>query len=197
MTICPSNLALGIFNMHKLNIGAGYKRYPGYINVDADDHCNPDLLIQLDDVNLVLPYEDNSVVAVRAYHILEHIGTGYFRLLQELYRVCQSGAIIDIQVPHYGHEIFINDPTHKRPITVEGMRLFSKKFNRLEIERGGSSSTLGIMYDVDFELIDYQYIHDPYYDDIKHFMAPHLIERLYREALNTTLEVHMKVMVVK
>lgn len=183
--------------MKKLNIGSGYKKYPGYINVDGDKNCNPDILINLDDENLTLPFEDNSVSNIIAYHILEHIGTGYFRLLQEIYRVCAAGAIIDIQVPHYSHEIYQNDPTHKRPITVEGMRLFSKKFNQLEIERNGSSSTLGLMFDVDFEIIDYKYIYDPFYDNIIPSMTPLMVERLMREALNVAMETHMKIMVVK
>jgi SAM-dependent methyltransferase len=181
----------------KLNIGSGYKKYTGYVNIDADINCNPDIILNLDDTNLNLPFEDNSVTDVRAFHILEHIGAGYFKLLQEIYRVCKPGAIIEIQVPHPTHEIYLNDPTHKRPITVEGMRLFSKKFNQLEIERGGSSSTLGFIFDVDFELVQYDYIYDPYYQDRVKMMSQEVIERLFREALNTTLEIHMKVQVIK
>ena len=181
----------------KLNLGSGFKRYPGFINVDENPNCNPDHIVNLDDQNLILPFIDNSIEEIKAYHVLEHIGHGYFRLLQEIYRVCKPGAIIDIQVPHHFSELFMNDPTHKRPITVEGMRLFSKKYNQLEISRGGSSSTLGIMYNVDFELISYDYIHDPYYEKIVPTLTPLLTERLFREALNTTLETHMKVMVIK
>lgn len=181
----------------KINLGAGYKRYPEFINVDSDKNCNPDYIVNLDDSALTLPFENNSVSYIIAHHILEHIGTGYFRLLQEIYRICKPWAIIDIQVPHHFSELYMNDPTHKRPITVEGMRLFSKKYNQLEIERGGSSSTLGIMFDVDFELISYDYIHDPYYQKIVPTLTPLLTERLFREALNTTLETHMKIMVIK
>lgn len=183
--------------MLKLNIGSGYKRIYGYTNLDGDPNCKPDILINLDDENLTLPFEDNSVSAVKAHHILEHIGKGYFRLLQEIYRVCAPGAIIDIAVPHPRHEIFLNDATHVRPITVEGLRLFSKKFNQMEIERGGASSTLGIMFNVDFEIVDYSYVYDSFYDNI----IPKLTEletiRLMREALNTTLEILVKLMVVK
>lgn len=181
----------------KINIGAGYKRYPGFLNVDSDTNCKPDYLVNLDDKNLVLPFDDNSVEYVIAHHILEHIGDGYIKLLQELYRVCKPGAIIDIHVPHPTHEVFLNDPTHKRPITVEGFRLFSKKFNQLEIERGGASSTLGIMYDVDFELIDYTFVHDSFYDSIKPKLSQEELQRLFREALNVCIEIHIKVQVVK
>lgn len=180
-----------------INIGSGYKRYPNVVNIDQDINCSPDILVNLDDVNLHLPLEDNSVDRVIAYHILEHIGTGYFKLLQEIYRVSKHGTIIDIHVPHPNHEIYLNDPTHKRPITVDGLRLFSKSHNKHEIETGGASSTLGIMYDVDFEIVSYNFIHDPFYDEIKNELSTPQLERLFREALNTTLEIHIKLMVIK
>lgn len=178
-----------------INLGGGYKRYPNFVNVDSDPNCNPDYLIDLEKDRL--PFDDNTVEKVIAHHILEHIGDGYFHLLKELYRVCKHGAIIDIRVPHPNHEVFLNDPTHKRPITVDGLRLFSKKHNRMEIERGGASSTLAIMNDVDFDIISYEFIHDSFYDEIKPKLSRLELERLFREALNTTIEIHIKLMVVK
>lgn len=181
----------------KINLGSGYKRFPDFVNVDADKNCNPDYLVNLDDENLVLPFDDNTVTEVKAYHILEHIGSGYFKLLQELYRVCKPDAFIDIRVPHPNHEVFLNDPTHRRPITVEGIRLFSKKHNKLEIERKGASSTLGLMFDVDFEIVDYNFIYDQFYDNILPSMSREMLVRLMREALNVCIEIEMKVQVIK
>ena len=77
------------------------------------------------------------------------------------------------------------------------MRLFSKKFNELEIQRGGSSSTLGIIFGVDFELIDYNFVHDGFYDSIKPKLSKEQLQRLFREALNVCIEIHMKVRVIK
>lgn len=181
----------------KINIGSGYKKYPEFVSVDGDINCNPDVLINLDDKELILPFESDTVEEVKAHHILEHIGAGYFRLLQEIYRVCKPGAIIDIAVPHPRHEVFLNDATHVRPVTVEGMRLFSKKFNKYEISRGGASSTLGLMFDVDFELLTYEYVYDSFYDEILKKLGRQELERLMREALNTTIEIKMKLMVIK
>lgn len=179
----------------KINLGSGYKKYPNFINIDSDPNCKPDHLVNLEIDHL--PFPDNSIDSVIAHHILEHMGDGYFHLLKELYRVCKHGAIIDVRVPHPNHEIFLNDPTHKRPITVDGLRLFSKQFNNLEIQRNGTSSTLGIMHNVDFEIINYEFIHDPYYDELKKTLPHPQLERLFREALNTTLEIHVQLMVVK
>lgn len=181
----------------KLNIGSGYKRIPDYLNIDADSHCFPDISINLDDENLILPFPDNSVTNIIAHHILEHIGTGYFRLLQEIYRICTEGAIIDIRVPHHNHEVFLNDPTHQRPITVEGMRLFSKKFNNHTIETSGSSSTLGIMYDVDYEIVHFDFVYDSFYDTIIKSNTPEQNYKLLRECINTTIETHIILTVLK
>jgi len=181
----------------KLNIGSGYKKFEGFINIDGDHHCQPDFVVNLDDRNLILPFDDDSVSEIIAHHILEHIGEGYIPLLREIYRVCEDGAMIDVRVPHHGHETYKNDPTHKRPITVEGWRLFSKRVNQHEIETGGTSSTLGIINDVDFEIVAFDFVHDSFYDQIKRINTPEQNERLFREALNTTLETHIVLTVVK
>jgi SAM-dependent methyltransferase len=179
----------------KINIGAGYKRYPDYINIDSDINSKPDYLVNLE--SEVLPFDDNTVTHIIAHHVLEHIGEGYFHLLKEIYRVCKHGAIIDIRVPHHNHEVFHNDPTHRRPITVEGMRLFSKKVNKYEIETGGTYSTLGLMFDVDFEIVSFDYVYDPFYHIIMRTNTTEQNERLFREAINTTLETHIVLTVVK
>ena len=113
----------------KLNLGSGLKRYDGYLNVDYDPLVNPDYIVDIEKGDL--PFEDNSVDAVIAHHILEHIGENFLHFMQELYRVCKDGAIIDIEVPHHRHENFFGDPTHKRPITVEMLKKFSKKYTFL------------------------------------------------------------------
>lgn len=179
----------------KLNLGSGYKQYDGFINIDSDTHCKPDFVVNLG--TIPFPFASDSVDEIRAYHILEHIGDGFISLMQEMYRVCCHGALLDIRVPHHFHETFLSDPTHKRPITVEGMRLFSQEVNRLEIERHGTSSTLGIMYDVDFELVDFEFIPDMYYDAILPTLTPIAAHRLLRETNNSTLETRIKLMVIK
>lgn len=182
----------------KLNIGSGYKRYDGYINVDCDHHCNPDVVVQLDDINLVLPYEDNSVDEILAHHILEHIGAGFFRLIQEMYRILKPNGIVDIRLPAPWSDIAIIDQEHVRQILPESFRLFSKKHNYIEIERGGSSSTHGIRYDVDFEILTYSFTHDEnFYKDIIPQLNEQQIHRLFREGLNVAIESHTVIQAIK
>lgn len=195
----------------KINIGGGYKRYDNFLNLDRDANTKPDFIIDLE--KDIFPFEDNTITEVKAYHILEHIGQGFFHLIQELYRICENGAIIDIIVPHHYHEIFLADPTHQRPILVETMRLFSKKYNQHHIDTHGSSSGLGIYYNVDFEIVDFNFIPDASYTDILNelqsvlsnpsmddnskSMAQKELVRLGRESLNVFQETHMKLVVIK
>ncbi len=160
---------------YKLNIGGGLKRPEGFTTIDMDPLCNADVTCDIS--KDVLPFEDNSVEYVIAHHIFEHIGEGFFHLLKELYRVCEDGAIIDIEVPHHRHDEFYGDPTHCRPFTVETFRLFSKKYNHWHIEHFGSSTGFGLKLDVDFEIVEYEQTFDP-------FFIPQLekMEEMEREA---------------
>lgn len=179
----------------KINLGSGYKRIDGYINIDGDSNCKPDFLVDLEKDKL--PFEDNSVDEILAHHILEHIGNGFFNLLKEIYRVCKNGAVINITVPHMNHDIFKIDPTHKRPLTVESFRMFSKKQNEEVIKNNGSSTTLAIINNVDFEVIENQYILDPFYQDILPNLQQEEIIRLGREANNVCIEEYILLRVIK
>ena len=70
-----------------------------------------------------------------------------------MYRVCRGEARIQINVPHWRHDYFYDDPTHVRAITPLGLQLFSQQLNREWIARGGANSPLGLYLGVDFELI--------------------------------------------
>jgi SAM-dependent methyltransferase len=179
----------------KINIGGGLTRPEGFITIDIDVNANPDYIVDLE--KDILPFEDNSVSEVRAYHIFEHIGPGYFHMLQELYRVCRHGGIIDIQVPHPRHDNFLHDPTHVRSITIEGMRMFSKKYNDYQTELYKSTTGLAYRYGVDFELVAFQMVPDHYYAEIIPQLPQYQLERLSREVNNFFVEIHIKLVVIK
>ena len=179
----------------KLNIGAGDEKIDGFVSVDYDKNCNPDYCFDIE--KDPWPFEDNSVDEVIAHHVLEHLGEGYFHVIQELYRVCKHGALIDILVPHHRHEYFADDPTHRRPITVAGMWLFSKKYNDLCKEKNDSSSRLGHYYNVDFELAGVENIPDQRYYKIFNGRPEEEVERYVQEHNNIIMEVIIKLKVVK
>lgn len=193
----------------KLQLGSGYKKINGFVNIDNDDLVNPDYNIDLDDVNIKLPFPDNSVNEIVAHHILEHIGDGFIPLMKELYRVAEDGCVFDIVAPHFQHEVYYGDPTHKRPITVNGMSLFSKKFCREHIEKHSSSSGIGLKYDIDWDLQSFDFDYDEFYDGmLKDFFKrkqlnqvtqeeDFSVHRLLREAWNVAINVKIKMVAVK
>jgi hypothetical protein len=136
----------------RLNLGCGKNHKDGYINVDK--YGDPD--IQHDLELFPWPWDDSSVSQILLNHVLEHLGQEtetYLNIMKELYRVCVDQALITIVVPHPRHDDFINDPTHVRKVTPDGMRLFSKKNNEAWIEGGFANSPLGVYLDVDFEVM--------------------------------------------
>lgn len=179
----------------KINIGGGFKRYDGFLNLDADPLTSPDYLVKLG-VD-TLPFEDNSIDEVRAYHILEHIGDGFFQLMKEIYRVCKHTAIIDIQVPHHRSEVFYGDPSHVRFVTIDNMRLFSKKYNNWHIDQWNSSSGFGLPLNVDFEIIEYDFVVDDFWKPRFAKMSQEEINEVSRNFNNVYGETHMKLMVIK
>lgn len=190
----------------KLNIGSGYKRYEGFLNVDDDPLVEPDFVVDLEGGHL--PFEDNSVEEIRAHHILEHIHN-FIPLMREIYRVCKHGALIDVVVPHHNHEVFYGDPTHVRPITVNGMFLFSKKFCDESKDKHHSTSGLAYKYNVNFDVISYDFDYDEFYMPLissfnqrkqNNQVSPEedfAFQRLMREANNVAINTKIKLMVIK
>jgi SAM-dependent methyltransferase len=177
----------------KINIGAGEDKILEFASCDNDPLSNPDYLFDLE--RDTFPFEDNSVDAVVAHHVLEHLGDGYFHCLKELYRVCKHGTIIDVRVPHPRHYHFINDPTHKRPITPDGLKLFSRKYN--DFWKDSRASRLGYVYGVDFEVFDVQEIPDPAYRDAFEGKQADMVQRYIHEHNNIVAEYYIKLVVIK
>lgn len=184
-------------NKYKINLGSGIKRIDGYLNIDGDELCNPDYVLDIGKDNL--PFPDNSISNVIAHHILEHMeGDKFFHLMKEIYRVSEDGAIIDIELPHHRHDVFYDDPSHYRACTVETFRLFSKTYNRWHIGHFGSSSGFGLRCDVDFEVIDYEHIFDPLFIDIlKSFKSEDEKELFIKSTWNVIKYLKIKLQVIK
>ena len=141
----------------KLNLGCGMNPLPGFVNVDK--FGSPDVKHDLE--IFPWPWPDNCVEHVVLKHVLEHLGQTtevYFAIIQELYRICKNGGQIYITVPHPRHDDFLNDPTHVRVITENGLALFSKTKNRAWVQEKRPNSPLGLFLDVDFEITSANFI---------------------------------------
>ncbi len=179
----------------KLNIGSGYVKVPGFLNVDHDPMVKPDFLCDLE--NLSLPIPDSSVDEVYAHHIFEHIGPGFLPMMKELYRVCKHDAVLDIKFPHHRSEIWFGDPTHVRKLTVDQLRMFSKKVNIKHIADFGSSSGFGLFLNVDFEVLGYVMKPYPKWEQRFKTMTEEEVNEVVENLNNVFWEVHVGMRVVK
>ena len=145
----------------RLNLGCGYDRMDGYLNVDKEAGCQPDKIQDLE--NLPWDFKSDSVDHIVLSHVLEHLGNTtniYLSIMQELYRICKPDAKIDIRVPHPRHDDFLTDPTHIRPILPGQFNMYSKKNNKLWREQGIANTPLGDYLDIDFEVADITWVPD-------------------------------------
>ena len=149
----------------KLNLGCGFRKLPGFLNVDKAPACHPDVLF---DVELpAWPWKDSSVDEVLFNHSLEHMGATpvcFLGIIRELYRVCSPQARIVINVPHPRHDNFINDPTHVRAITPGMLSLFDLRKNEEWLDGGFANTPLAVYVGVDFVVETATVILTPEYD---------------------------------
>jgi SAM-dependent methyltransferase len=137
----------------KLNLGCGFNKKDGFVNVDKFAACAPDRVVDLE--QFPWPFETSSVDEIHLIHVLEHLGASadlFLGIIKELYRVCRPGALIRIEVPHPRHDTFLDDPTHVRVVTPGTLSLFSKANCRDWQARGGANTPLALYIDVDFEI---------------------------------------------
>ncbi|MGE0715328.1 MAG: hypothetical protein AB7P02_07800 [Alphaproteobacteria bacterium] len=138
----------------KLNLGCGNRKLAGYLNVDSSPHCSPDRLVDLE--ALPWPFETSSAEEIVLRHVLEHLGgtsAAYLGIMGELYRVCRPGALVKITVPHPRHDDFLTDPTHVRPVTLQGLEMFSLRKNREWQAQKAATTPLAMMLGIDFEVV--------------------------------------------
>lgn len=96
-----------------LNIGSGFNKMLGAINLDRSASCNPDVVWDINDIPW--PFEDGRFIRVNAFHIIEHL-TDYWPVISECARVLEPGGILEIHVPHASSDSALTYRDHYRMI---------------------------------------------------------------------------------
>lgn len=175
----------------KLNLGCGYNKIAGYVNVDHDPKCQPDIVADLEER---LPFEDSSVDEIIMFHVLEHLGQDvktYFAFWKELYRVLKPEGELKITVPHWNHENFHHDPTHVRKVTPVGINMFNQKKNMETIAENGQETTLGLQLNIDVEVDGVAYDFSPWFQQAMSGQQREVIEREMSRCNNACYQVHI------
>lgn len=79
-----------------LNLGCGFKKMIGAINIDAFANCTPDVLWDLNETPW--PFDDDSVDEIQAHHVFEHL-TNWWGAFEECGRILKPGCDVEIRVP--------------------------------------------------------------------------------------------------
>mgnify|MGYP006079335473 FL=1 len=132
----------------KLNLGCGLTHKEGYVNIDNQEYVKPDLIM---DLTQPWKFEDNSIDAIRAAHIMEHFDyNDWSHIIKEMYRVIKDQSPITIIIPDPRHKHYLCDPTHKLPHLPETYNLLSKRVCDDNAAKGFSNSQIAYFLDVDF-----------------------------------------------
>jgi hypothetical protein len=146
----------------RLNMGSGLKKISGFVNADSNPAVKPDQVVDFN--QFPWPYADNEFDHIVAKDILEHLGnTGedFIKVIKEMYRISHNGAIWEVQSPHWRCDTALDDPTHRRLITMGMFNIFNKKMIIDKLRAEGADSPLAFQHDVDIEICDMQFEYTP------------------------------------
>lgn len=105
-----------------LNLGCGRHRRENAINLDRVPELNPDVVHDLN--KIPWPFQENQFAEVHALDILEHCAD-LLAAMEEIHRVCRSGAIVRITTPHFSSANSFTDPTHRQHLSYFSFDYFT------------------------------------------------------------------------
>jgi predicted SAM-dependent methyltransferase len=139
----------------KLNLGCGFRKFEGFINIDMREIVKPDLL---HDITKPFPYADSSVDLILADDILEHVPPDdVIPVLREIHRILKPEGVLQFSIPSTDSRGAYMDPTHRSFWNINSWLYFTDgewhalypefpAFKRIEIRDETSSEKLRIIH---------------------------------------------------
>ena len=107
----------------KLDLGCGRRKRPGHIGLDHSARSEADVIADLEGG---LPFKSSVFDELWLSHVFEHVA-GPVALMEEIWRVCKGGAIVEIRGPHFSSPHLVwGDPTHRRGLSLATFVCFSE-----------------------------------------------------------------------
>jgi len=119
--------------MKKLNLACGKDYKKGFINLDIDEECKPDIVASV----LKLPFENNSIEYINCDHLVEHFLPEDAELFfSEVYRVLKKGCKASMKVDKDWNKkkLMKKDPTHKYRYKAKELLKIVDKFSKKEVK---------------------------------------------------------------
>ncbi len=124
--------------MNKLNLGCGLFKKEGYVNVDFEDRVNPDIVLDLNNLEGYKRFEDEEFDEINMSHVLEHLNNP-FDIMKELHRILKPNGLLIIEVPHFSRGF--SHSQHARGFDVTFPYYYDHRFS-------------GGYYGINFDLVD-------------------------------------------
>jgi predicted SAM-dependent methyltransferase len=111
----------------KLNIGCGYNKKEGFVNIDKAKEVKPDEIVNIEKG---FPFPDNSFEYIYSEHTLEHIEPQNWRfVLNEIARIAKKGCILELKLP-YDNSGQRTNADHFRTFSWNSFDQFSEESKR-------------------------------------------------------------------
>ncbi|MCK9569954.1 class I SAM-dependent methyltransferase [Candidatus Pacearchaeota archaeon] len=92
-----------------VNLGSGWEKTKGAVNVDFNPEAKPDIVHDLDVIPW--PFDDGAFDTAIMYDVIEHLAKP-IRAVEEAWRILTVGGLLKIRTPSFQHENSWIDLTH-------------------------------------------------------------------------------------
>lgn len=148
----------------KLNLGCGFVKKTGHVNVDISKSCMPDQVVDL--CETPWPWADSSCEAIAFEYSLEFMGSStrdLLNILSEAYRVMKPDGTVHLTHLHPRHDRFAQNPLAVHKMSPGFFRLLSVS-NCLQLIANVSRETY-VAFDlgINFEMESFKFLLDKEY----------------------------------
>ncbi len=101
--------------MRTLDFGCGFHKREGAVGADITRGSSADVIANLDQFSY--PFRDKAFDLVIMHQVIEHL-TDVPGVMEEVWRISKSDAVVEGATPHYSSVASYTDPTHRHHFSV-------------------------------------------------------------------------------